>query len=176
MAAGHSLGEYTALVAAGAISFADALPLVRLRAQAMQEAVPHGVGAMAAILGLNDEDVRAACKDSARGQICEPVNWNAPGQVVIAGHAERGRACDGRRKGARREAWRSAAGERTVSFVSLMKPAAARLRQALSKITVKPPRIPVIHNRRRRRPAPIRKAYERPWWRRRITPCAGWNA
>src|SRR5262245_55964556 len=88
MVAGHSLGEYTALVAAGAISFSDALPLVRLRAQAMQEAVPQGQGAMAAILGLDDDAVRAACSESADGEICEAVNFNAPSQVVIAGHVE----------------------------------------------------------------------------------------
>ncbi len=145
MAAGHSLGEYTALVVAGAISFSDALPLVRLRAQAMQEAVPHGVGAMAAILGLKDDDVRAACRDSARDQVCEAVNWNAPAQVVIAGHADAvKRAMD---------AAKALGAKRTISLPvsapfhsSLMKPAAARLRDALSRIAVKPPRIPVIHN------------------------------
>jgi [acyl-carrier-protein] S-malonyltransferase len=142
MAAGHSLGEYTALVVAGAIAFSDALPLVRLRAQAMQEAVPHGVGAMAAILGLKDDDVRAACRDSAQGQICEPVNWNAPAQVVIAGHADAvRRAMDAAKAlGAKR---------------------AARLRDALSKISVKPPRIPVIHNvdaKSRTDPESIREA------------------
>jgi [acyl-carrier-protein] S-malonyltransferase len=145
MAAGHSLGEYTALVVAGAISFSDALPLVRLRAQAMQEAVPHGVGAMAAILGLKDDDVRAACRDSARDQVCEAVNWNAPAQVVIAGHADAvKRAMD---------TAKALGAKRAISLPvsapfhsSLMKPAAARLRDALSRIAVKPPRIPVIHN------------------------------
>jgi len=86
--AGHSLGEYAALVAAGAISFADALPLVRFRAQAMQDAVPQGVGAMAAIMGLDDEGVVAACAEAAQTQSVEAVNFNAPGQVVIAGHKE----------------------------------------------------------------------------------------
>ena len=145
MAAGHSLGEYTALVVAGAISFSDALPLVRLRAQAMQEAVPHGVGAMAAILGLKDDDVRAACRDSARDQICEPVNWNAPAQVVIAGHADAVRRA--------MDAAKTLGAKRAISLPvsapfhsSLMKPAATRLRDALSRIAVKPPRIPVIHN------------------------------
>jgi [acyl-carrier-protein] S-malonyltransferase len=85
--AGHSLGEYSALVAAGAISFADCLPLVRLRAQAMQEAVPEGTGAMAAVLGLDDEGVIAACSEAAQGEVVEAVNFNSPGQVVIAGHA-----------------------------------------------------------------------------------------
>src|SRR3954466_435223 len=84
--AGHSLGEYSALVAAGVIAFKDAVPLVRFRAQAMQEAVPVGQGGMAAILGLSDEDVQAACVESAQGQVVEAVNFNAPAQVVIAGH------------------------------------------------------------------------------------------
>ncbi|HET7765267.1 MAG TPA: ACP S-malonyltransferase [Burkholderiales bacterium] len=160
MAAGHSLGEYTALVAAGAISFSDALPLVRLRAQAMQEAVPHGVGAMAAILGLKDDDVRAACDDSALGQICEPVNWNAPAQVVIAGHADAVRRA--------MDASKALGAKRAIPLPvsapfhsSLMKPAAAQLREALSKITVKPPRIPVIHNvdaKSRTDPESIREA------------------
>ncbi|MBX3665084.1 MAG: ACP S-malonyltransferase, partial [Burkholderiales bacterium] len=95
MVAGHSLGEYTALVAAGVLSFADAVPLVRFRAQAMQEAVPMGTGAMAAILGLDDDAVRAACAESAQGEVVEAVNFNAPSQVVIAGHraaVERGAA------------------------------------------------------------------------------------
>ena len=86
--AGHSLGEYTALVAAGALALEDALPLVRLRAQAMQEAVPQGEGAMAAILGLDEDAARAACAEAAQGQVVEAVNFNAPGQVVIAGHAD----------------------------------------------------------------------------------------
>jgi [acyl-carrier-protein] S-malonyltransferase len=160
MVAGHSLGEYTALVAAGAISFSDALPLVRLRARAMQEAVPHGVGAMAAILGLKDDDVRTACKDSARDQICEPVNWNAPAQVVIAGHAEAVRRA--------MDAAKALGAKRAIPLPvsapfhsSLMKPAAARLREALSKITVRPPRIPVIHNvdaKTRTDPESIREA------------------
>ncbi len=88
LVAGHSLGEYSALVAAGAIAFADALPLVRFRAQAMQDAVPQGVGAMAAIMGLDDEGVVAACAEAAQTQSVEAVNFNAPGQVVIAGHKE----------------------------------------------------------------------------------------
>ncbi|TMH07456.1 MAG: ACP S-malonyltransferase [Betaproteobacteria bacterium] len=88
MLAGHSLGEYAALVAAGALSFADALPLVRFRAQAMQDAVPQGVGAMAAVMGLDDAAVAAACDEARQGQVVDPVNFNAPGQVVIAGHKE----------------------------------------------------------------------------------------
>src|SRR5690349_12141514 len=86
LVAGHSLGEYTALVAAGVIAFRDALPLVRFRAQAMQEAVPMGTGAMAAVLGLEDEAVRALCREAAGGEVVEAVNFNAPSQVVIAGH------------------------------------------------------------------------------------------
>src|SRR6185503_9993805 len=86
LVAGHSLGEYTALVAAGALAFRDAVPLVRIRAQAMQEAVPIGEGAMAAILGLDDDALKAACSEAAQGQVVEAVNFNAPSQVVIAGH------------------------------------------------------------------------------------------
>ena len=84
--AGHSLGEYTALVAAGALDFADAVKLVRLRAELMQSAVPQGVGAMAAILGLEDEQVKAICAEAAQGEVVEAVNFNSPGQVVIAGN------------------------------------------------------------------------------------------
>jgi len=143
--AGHSLGEYTALVAAGALSFSDALPLVRLRGRAMQEAVPQGQGAMAAILGLDDEAVRAVCAEAAGSEVCEAVNYNAPSQVVIAGHA-----------GAVRRAMqvaRTRGAKRAVPLPvsapfhsSLMAPAAARLCEALAKITVRAPRIPVVHN------------------------------
>ena len=143
--AGHSLGEYTALVVGGAISLADCLPLVRLRGQAMQDAVPHGQGAMAAILGLDDAAVRAACTEAAQGEIVEAVNFNGPGQVVIAGHAGAVQRAI--------EAVKARGAKRAVSLPvsapfhsSLMAPAAARLREALAKITVKPPRIPVIHN------------------------------
>ena len=102
--AGHSLGEYTALVAAGALSFSDALPLVRFRAQAMQEAVPPGQGAMAAIIGLDDEALCAACVEAAQGEVVQPVNYNSPGQIVIAGHAAAvKRACDAAKaRGAKR--------------------------------------------------------------------------
>ncbi len=84
--AGHSLGEYTALVAAGAVSFGDALEVVKRRAELMQGALPDGAGGMAAVIGLDDQAVAAACREAAAGQVCEPVNFNAPGQVVIAGH------------------------------------------------------------------------------------------
>jgi len=143
--AGHSLGEYTALVAAGALAFEDALPLVRLRAQAMQDAVPEGQGAMAAVLGLDDAAIRAACAEAAQGEVVEAVNFNAPGQVVIAGHAEAvGRAVDAARaRGARR------AVPLPVSapfHSSLLAPAAARLREHLRSVQIQRPRIPVIHN------------------------------
>jgi [acyl-carrier-protein] S-malonyltransferase len=143
--AGHSLGEYTALVAAGAISFADCLPLVRLRGQAMQEAVPQGAGAMAAILGLDDEAVKSACAEAAEGDVCEAVNFNAPGQVVIAGHASAVRRAIEAAKA--RGAKRAMALPVSAPFhSSLMAPAAARLREALEKVAVNSPRIPVIHN------------------------------
>jgi len=145
MVAGHSLGEYTALVAAGALAFEDALPLVRLRAQAMQEAVPQGTGAMAAILGLDDDQVRAACMESAQGEVVEAVNFNAPGQVVIAGQAAAvQRAIEvAKAKGARR------AVPLPVSapfHSSLLAPAAARLREHLTAIAIRVPRIPVVNN------------------------------
>jgi [acyl-carrier-protein] S-malonyltransferase len=145
MVAGHSLGEYTALVVAGVLTFADCLPLVRLRAQAMQEAVPQGTGAMAAILGLDEDAVRAACAEAAQGGVVEAVNFNAPGQVVIAGHAaavQRGMdACKAR--GAKRAV---ALPVSAPFHSSLMAPAAARLREALAKLTFHAPQIPVIHN------------------------------
>ena len=143
--AGHSLGEYSALVAAQALSLEDALPLVRFRAQCMQEAVPEGVGAMAAILGLEDDAVRAACEESAQGEAVQAVNFNAPGQVVIAGHANAvARAIDAcKAKGAKR------AMPLPVSapfHSSLMQPAATRLREALEKVAISTPRIPLINN------------------------------
>ena len=115
LVAGHSLGEYTALVAAGVLAFRDALPLVRFRAQAMQEAVPAGVGAMAAILGLDDAGVAAACAEAAQGQMVEPVNFNAPSQVVIAGHRGAVERAIDRGQGARGQARAAAAGVRAVS-------------------------------------------------------------
>lgn len=143
--AGHSLGEYSALVAAGALKLADAVPLVRLRAAAMQESVPAGTGAMAAILGLDDEGIAAACADAAQGEVVEPVNFNAPGQTVIAGHKGAvERAC---------EACKSRGAKRAVLLPvsapfhsSLLKPAADRLAIALADIAVAPPSIPVINN------------------------------
>ena len=143
--AGHSLGEYTALVVAGAISFADCLPLVRLRGRAMQEAVPQGTGAMAAILGLDDEAVKSACAEAAQGDVCEAVNFNAPGQVVIAGHALAVRRATVAAK-ARGAKGTIALPVSAPFHSSLMAPAAARLREALERIAVNSPRIPVIHN------------------------------
>lgn len=143
--AGHSLGEYSALVAAGVIAFKDAVPLVRFRAQAMQEAVPVGQGGMAAILGLSDEDVRSACAEAAQGQVVEPVNFNAPAQVVIAGHKEAvERACQAAKdKGAKR------ALPLPVSapfHSSLLKPASDRLREYMAGVNFSAPQIPVINN------------------------------
>ncbi len=143
--AGHSLGEYSALVAAGALTLADAVPLVRLRAAAMQEAVPAGTGAMAAILGLDDAGIAAACAEAAQGEVVEPVNFNAPGQTVIAGH--RGaveRACEACKA---RGATRAVLLPVSAPFhSSLLKPAADRLAVALADIAVAAPAIPVINN------------------------------
>jgi [acyl-carrier-protein] S-malonyltransferase len=143
--AGHSLGEYTALVAAGVIAFKDALPLVRFRAQAMQEAVPMGTGAMAAVLGLDDDSVRAVCAESAQGEIVEAVNFNAPSQVVIAGHkaaVERGAAA-AKAKGAKRAVMLPVS---APFHSSLLKPAAERLAHYLAAVEFHAPRIPVIDN------------------------------
>ncbi len=145
LVAGHSLGEYSALVAAGALSLADGLRTVRVRAQAMQSAVPVGQGAMAAILGLDDEAVRLACAQASADQVVEAVNYNAPAQVVIAGHAAAvARAC---------ELARAAGAKRVVTLpVSapfhsrLLQPAAVVLEQALAGIQVSRPAIPLINN------------------------------
>ena len=146
--AGHSLGEYSALVAAGVISFNDAVPLVRFRAQAMQEAVPVGQGTMAVVLGLSDDDVRAACAEAAAENpalVVEPVNFNAPAQVVIAGHtAAVERACElAKAKGAKR------AMKLPVSapfHSSLLKPASDRLREYMAGLTFAAPQIALINN------------------------------
>jgi [acyl-carrier-protein] S-malonyltransferase len=145
--AGHSLGEYTALVAAESLRFEDALPLVRFRAQAMQEAVPEGTGGIAAILGLDDgEALRAVCEEASQGEVLEPANLNSPGQVVIAGHraaVERGMAL-AKQKGAKRAVMLPMS---APSHCSLMKPAAERLRARLETLEVRKPIVPVIHNR-----------------------------
>jgi [acyl-carrier-protein] S-malonyltransferase len=143
--AGHSLGEYSALVAAGALKLSDAVPLVRLRAAAMQEAVPAGTGAMAAILGLDDEGIAAACAEAAQGEVVEPVNFNAPGQTVIAGHKSAvERACEAcKARGAKRAVLLPVS---APFHSSLLKPAADRLAVALADIGVSTPSIPVINN------------------------------
>jgi [acyl-carrier-protein] S-malonyltransferase len=143
--AGHSLGEYAALVAGGALALEQALPLVRDRAQAMQEAVPQGVGAIAAILGLDDDAIRAVCGEASRGQVLETANFNAPGQVVIAGHreaVERGMAL-AKAKGAKRAVLLPMS---APSHCSLMGDAAVRLAERLAAVAVRAPRIPVINN------------------------------
>lgn len=143
--AGHSLGEYTALVCAGALSLTDGVRLVELRGEYMQQAVPAGTGAMAAILGLDDDAIAKACEDAAQGDVVSPVNYNCPGQVVIAGEkaaVERGI-----------EACKAAGAKRAVplpvsvpSHCALMKPAAEKLAQALSEIDLQQPEIPVVQN------------------------------
>lgn len=143
--AGHSLGEYTALVVAGALDFADAVKLVRLRAELMQNAVPQGEGAMAAILGLDDDVVRQVCHDAAQGDVVEAVNFNSPGQVVIAGStAAVERAMQlAKEQGAKRALPLPVS---VPSHCSLMKPAADQLATALQNITLHTPQIRVIHN------------------------------
>ena len=145
--AGHSLGEYSALVAAGALSLADALPLVRFRAQAMQEAVPVGVGAMAAILGLDADTVRAGCAEAAAasGEVVEAANFNDPKQTVISGsQAGVAKAC---------ELLKAAGAKRTLPLAvsapfhcSLMRPAAERLKERLASVSFQAPRVPVLNN------------------------------
>ena len=146
MAAGHSLGEYSALVAGGAVDFSEAVKLVRFRAQAMQEAVPEGIGAIAAILGLEDADVISACKEAAsKDEIVEAANFNSPAQVVIAGN-----------KGAVERAMEIAKGKgakRAIllpmsapSHCSLMRPAAERMRERLRDARIEVSAIPVLHN------------------------------
>ena len=143
--AGHSLGEYTALVASGALSFADSLPLVRYRAEVMQSAVPAGVGAMAAILGLDDDAVRAVCGEAALNDVLEAVNFNSPGQIVIAGNkaaVERGMEL-AKLKGAKRAVPLPVS---VPSHCALMKPAAVKLAEYLKNVTITVSQIPVIHN------------------------------
>lgn len=143
--AGHSLGEYSALVAASVIDFKDAVPLVRLRAAAMQEAVPVGTGAMAAILGLDNAGITAACAEAAQGEVVEPVNFNANGQTVIAGHkaaVERAmEAC--KTRGAKMA---KALPVSAPFHSSLIRPAADKLAARLAELTLLAPQIPVINN------------------------------
>jgi [acyl-carrier-protein] S-malonyltransferase len=145
LVAGHSLGEYSALVAAGVIDFKDAVPLVRFRAQAMQDAVPVGQGGMAVILGLQADAVREVCAEASQGEIVEAVNFNEPTQIVIAGHtAAVKRACDiAKAKGAKR-AMKLAVSAPFHS--SLLKPASDRLRDYMDKLTFKAPKIDLINN------------------------------
>jgi [acyl-carrier-protein] S-malonyltransferase len=161
--AGHSLGEYSALTCAGAITFADAVKLVADRGRFMQEAVPAGQGGMAAIVGLDDDQVRALCEQNAAGEVLSPVNFNSPGQVVIAGTAA---------AVARAVANAKAAGAKLAkplpvsvpSHCALMHPAAERMRTRLEQIEVRAPRIPVLHNvhvRAESDPAAIRDALVR---------------
>ncbi len=143
--AGHSLGEYSALVAAGVLSFKDAVPLVRFRAEAMQQAVPVGQGGMAAILGLPDADVIALCAESARGDVVEAVNFNAPAQVVIAGSkAAVERACElAKSRGAKRALILPVS---APFHSSLLKPASDRLRDYLEPLHFSAGLVPVINN------------------------------
>jgi [acyl-carrier-protein] S-malonyltransferase len=144
--AGHSLGEYSALVAAGALAFEDAVPLVRFRAQAMQEAVPEGVGGIAVVIGLDEPGVREVCAAAAQGEVVEAANLNEPRQIVIAGHraaVERGMAL-AKEKGAKRALMLPMS---APSHCSLMKPAAERLAQRLSTVSVGKPAVPVVQNR-----------------------------
>jgi [acyl-carrier-protein] S-malonyltransferase len=144
--AGHSLGEYTALVASRALRFEDAVPLVRDRAQAMQEAVPEGTGGIAAVLGLDEGALAEVCAAAAQGEVLEPANLNSPGQVVIAGHraaVERGMAL-AKEKGAKRAVMLPMS---APSHCSLMRPAAERLRARLAAVAIGKPEVPIVHNR-----------------------------
>ena len=145
MMAGHSLGEYTALVCAGALAFDDAVKLVAARGQYMQAAVPKGTGAMAAILGLDDADVIAVCNEAAQNDIVQAVNFNSPGQVVVAGNkAAVERATEiAKAKGAKRAVILPVS---VPSHCQLMKPAADKLAADLSQITIQAPEISVINN------------------------------
>ena len=182
--AGHSLGEYSALVAAGVIDFSDAVPLVRLRASAMQEAVPMGTGAMAAILNLEDEKILEACAEAiaevGAGAVVEPVNFNAPGQTVIAGSkAAVERACEGcKARGAKRAVLLPVS---APFHSSLIRPAADKLAQRLAQLEFNEPSIPVINNvdvaiesdPQRIKDALIRQAYSPVRWVETIRKMAG---
>ena len=143
--AGHSLGEYTALVAAGALAFRDAVPLVRFRAEAMQDAVAAGVGAMAAIIGADEAAIADACREAAQGEIVEPVNFNAPNQIVIAGNrgaVERAMVA-AKARGAKRALLLPVS---APFHSSLLAPAAERLALRLAHVDIAEPSIPVVHN------------------------------
>jgi len=144
LVAGHSLGEYAALVASGAIDFGAAVRLTRIRGQAMQEAVPEGEGAMAAVLGLDPDAVRAICEEAAQGRVVSPANFNAPGQIVIAGHADAVARAS--------ELIRARKGKAIPLKVSapfhcaLMQPAADVVAKALEGVAVETPKVPVVAN------------------------------
>jgi [acyl-carrier-protein] S-malonyltransferase len=143
--AGHSLGEYTALCAAGALNFAEALPLVRFRAESMQTAVPEGIGGIAAVLGLDETAIREVCTEAAQGEVLEAVNLNSPGQIVIAGNrgaVERGMAL-AKARGAKRAIMLPMS---APSHCALMKPAAAQLAKYLVSVQIRRPAVPVIQN------------------------------
>jgi [acyl-carrier-protein] S-malonyltransferase len=143
--AGHSLGEYTGWQCADALQFREVVSFVRIRAQAMQDAVPEGTGGIAAILGLEDEAIRAVCRDAAQREVLEPANYNAPGQVVIAGHrsaVERGMAL-AKERGAKRVVMLPMS---APSHCSLMQAAADRLQSRIAGLDVRPPRIALITN------------------------------
>lgn len=143
--AGHSLGEIAALTAASALELADAIKLTRFRAEAMQNAVPDGVGAMAAVLGLEDDAVRAVCAEAAQGEVLDPVNLNSPGQVVIAGNraaVERGMAA-AKQRGAKRALLLPVS---VPSHSSLMRPAAEQFRVYLESVKMRVPDVPVLQN------------------------------
>ena len=143
--AGHSLGEYSALVAAGAVAFADAVPLVRFRAEVMQETVPAGAGAMAAVIGADEAAITEACREAAQGEVVEPVNFNAPGQIVIAGNrtaVERAMVA-AKARGAKRALLLPVS---APFHSSLLVPAAERLALRLAHVDIVSPAIPVIHN------------------------------
>ncbi|WP_038835177.1 ACP S-malonyltransferase [Yersinia pseudotuberculosis] len=143
--AGHSLGEYSALVCAGVLDFKQAVSLVELRGKLMQEAVPEGTGAMYAIIGLDNESIAKACEESAQGQVVSPVNFNSPGQMVIAGNKDAveraGAAC--KAAGAKRALPLPVS---VPSHCALMKPAADKLAVALEKIDFQEPLFPVVNN------------------------------
>ncbi|MEJ6564419.1 MAG: ACP S-malonyltransferase [Burkholderiales bacterium] len=144
--AGHSLGEYAALVASGALNFTDAVPLVRQRSELMQNAVPSGVGAMAAVLGLSDENITLACQNAtAEGGVAEPANYNAPGQVVIAGNKETVEKAveEAKKLGAKRAMLLAMS---TPSHCSLIKPAADLFASVLDTVSIGSTEIPVVHN------------------------------
>jgi len=143
--AGHSLGEWSALVCADVVAFEDALKLVRARGQFMQEAVPQGVGSMAAIIGLDDEKIRNCCKEAAAGEVVVAVNFNAPGQVVIAGHKSAvDRAAEACKAAGAKKAMPLAV---SAPFHSdLMKPAADRLANLVDQTLFNAPKIPIVHN------------------------------